>query len=297
MEYKDYYKVLGVPRDAAADAVKKAYRKLAVQYHPDKNPGNARAEERFKEINEAYEVLRDPEKRKKYDAIGSGWKQYETAGDGGGFDWSRFAGGPGGGFRGGRGAASGFSDFFERFFGGGFGEAEPEAPPPQYRMDLELTLEEAYQGAARNFNVDGKPYRIRLKPGMHSGQQLRIPAKGSRPGDIMVLVTVKPHPVFERKGDDLYCVLPVGLYTALLGGKVRIRTLKGIISAALAPETPNGKVLRLKGMGMPVYGHPERFGDLFAEVSVALPEKLTPAEKSLVKRLAALRGKNHGGVS
>jgi curved DNA-binding protein len=297
MEYKDYYKVLGVGRDATADAVKKAYRKLAVQFHPDKNPGNARAEERFKEINEAYEVLRDPEKRKKYDAIGAGWKQYETAGDGGGFDWSRFAGGPGGGFRGERGAGSGFSDFFERFFGGGFGEAEYEAPPRQYRMDLELSLEEAYHGATRNFNVEGRPYRIRLKPGMRSGQQLRIPAKGGRTGDILVQVTVKPHPVFERRGDDLYCSLPIDLYTALLGGKVRIRTLKGIISAALAPETPNGKVLRLKGMGMPVYGQPDRFGDLFAEVSVALPEKLTPAEKSLVKQLAALRGKNHGGVS
>jgi len=299
MEYKDYYKTLGVPKSASADGIKKAFRKLAVKYHPDKNPGDKKAEEKFKEINEAYEVLRDPEKRKKYDDIGSGWQSFErNGGRSGDFDWSRFGGmRSSGGFR--HGFGSGFSDFFEQFFGGGgTAEGEFEQPPGKYRMDVELTLEEAFHGAVRKFTVEGKTMQIRLKPGTRDGQELRIPArKGGSRHDIHAFIHIRSHPVYERRGDDLHCTLPVDLYTAMLGGKVRIRTLKGELSATLQPETQSGKLLRLKGMGMPVYDRPGAFGDLIARVEVTLPANLSPKERTLFRELAALRKSNHVNVS
>jgi curved DNA-binding protein len=307
MDYKDYYKVLGVTKGAGADEIKKAYRKLAVKYHPDKNAGNKQAEEKFKEINEANEVLSDPAKRKKYDELGENWKNYErTGGNTQDFDWSQFSQ---------RGRSTkgskpdmefefgntGFSDFFEQIFGGGFGSSSSGGRSSRvsrgqdYRLDVNITLEEAYSGTVRQFETDGEKLQIRLKPGSYNEQQLRIKNKGGKGhnnrGDILVFVHVEKHPHFDRKGDDLYCDIPVDFYTAVLGGKTPIRTLKGLIKVDIAKETDNGKVLRLKGMGMPRYDHAGKFGDLYAKVNIMVPKNLSQKEIELFNELASLKNK------
>jgi curved DNA-binding protein len=317
MEYKDYYKILGVNKNASTDEIKKAYRKLAVKYHPDKNPNNKQAEEKFKEINEANEVLGDPDKRKKYDTLGENYKSYERTGaNPNDFDWSQFTqqqqrrGGSrqyetetefdfGG---------SGFSDFFEQIFGGGFGRSTQNqrsgggrpSRGADYRLDIDLTLEEAYTGTVRQFETDGEKLQIKLKPGTYDGQQLRIKGKGGKAragnnnrGDILAFIRIVPHPHFVRKGNDLHCDIPVELYTAILGGKATIRTLKGLMKVDIAKESDNGSVLRLKGLGMPIYDKPGSFGDLYAKVKIIMPKNLSAKEIELFKQLAAGRTKAH----
>jgi curved DNA-binding protein len=306
MEYKDYYKTLGVNKNASAEEIKKAFRKLAVKYHPDKNAGNKQAEEKFKEINEANEVLGDPEKRKKYDTLGENWKSYERTGaNPNDFDWSQFTQRRGGSrqyeaetefdFGG-----SGFSDFFEQIFGRGFGKSNRSntgrtVRGADYRLDINITLEEAYSGTVRQFETDGEKLQIKLKPGMYAGQQLRIKGKGGRSGhngqrgDILAFVHVTPHPHFLRKGDDIYCDIPVELYTAVLGGKAAIRTLKGLINVDIAKGSETGAVPRLKGLGMPKYDKPVMFGDLYAKVKIMMPKNLSAKEIELFKQLAELR--------
>ncbi|MEO5572559.1 MAG: J domain-containing protein [Bacteroidia bacterium] len=315
MEYKDYYKILGVTKNASADEIKKAYRKLAVKYHPDKNPNNKQAEEKFKEINEANEVLGDPEKRKKYETLGENWKSYERTGaNPDSFDWSQYRQQQ---QRRGSGnyeqeaefdfGSSGFSDFFEQMFGGGFGPGKTRgrsntgrtAHGQDYRLELDITLEEAYSGTTRQFQSDGEKLQIKLKPGSYNGQQLRIKGKGGtgknngQRGDVLAFVHIANHPHFERKGDDLYCEIPVELYTAVIGGKATIRTLKGLIKVDITKESDIGSVLRLKGMGMPKYDKPGMYGDLYAEVKVMMPKNLSAKETELFKQLAAIRNKAH----
>ena len=303
MQYKDYYKILGVDKKASQDDIKKAYRKLAVKYHPDKTKGDKASEEKFKEANEANEVLGNPEKRKKYDELGQQWNQYQQTGDGGGsFDWSQFQqrgrkpGGAGGfGF-----GSSGFSDFFEQFFGGSFAGQEfsqenYQSPGHDLRLDLDITLEEAYHGTTRQFQVDGEKLQIKLKPGMYDGQQIRIKGKGGKGrgngqrGDIYGFVHLQPHPKFKVTQSDLHCTINVDLYTALLGGKATVETLKGTLKINVAPGTENGKVLRLKNMGMPFYNDPGKYGDLYAKVNVEIPKNLSAKEQELVRQLAELR--------
>lgn len=301
MEYKDYYKVLGVSKNASADEIKKAYRKLAIKFHPDKNPGNKQMEEKFKELNEANEVLSDPEKRKKYDTLGSNWKQYENAGQRPGGNartsYSRQSAGhtEENEFEFGSG---GFSDFFEQFFGGSFNTGQKQSTRGHdLRMDIHITLEEAYAGTSRQFVVENEKLRINLKPGSYNGQQLRINGKGARGsgssvrGDIIGYVQVLPHPVFRREGDNLFCTAPVDLYTAILGGQATIDTLKGKIKITIPAETENGNVLRLKKMGMPVYNSPGQFGDLYATIQIVMPKKLSEKEIALFNELIVLRRK------
>lgn len=305
MEYKDYYQILGVSKTASTDEIKKAYRKLAVKYHPDKNPGNKQMEEKFKEINEANEVLSDPEKRKKYDTLGENWKNYErTGGNANDFDWSRYAGQRKSSGRSASGyefefGGSGFSDFFEQFFGGSFDTARKRtAKGHDLRLDLDITLEEAYNGTLRQFEVGGEKLQIRLKPGTYDGQQLLIKGKGGKSkgssprGDIYAFVHVQKHPHFQRKGNDLYCTIPIELYTVILGGKATIRTLKGLININISKETENGKALRLKKMGMPVYNQPGQFGDLYGKINIVMPKNLTQKEIDLFNQLATLKKQN-----
>jgi curved DNA-binding protein len=295
MEYKDYYKILGVDKKATQEEIKKAFRKLAVKYHPDKNAGNSQAEEKFKEINEAYEVLGSADKRSKYDELGSNWKQY---GSQGGFNPGEFSrrrtsrrsthddfdfGG------------SNFSDFFERFFGGGYsGETMQDTGAYDMRMDIPITLEEAYHGTVRQFEVLGEKLQIRLKPGSYNGQQLRIKGKGGKGrnshhrGDIYATVNIMDHPVFTRKGDDLHCELPLPLYTAVLGGTITIPALKGNMKVKIEKGTNNGKILRLKKLGMPVYGN-GTFGDLYAKLIIEIPQDLSKEEIALFEKLSAMR--------
>lgn len=312
MTYKDYYKILGVEKNASIDEIKKAYRKLAVKYHPDKNKGDKTAEDRFKEINEANEVLSDPEKRKKYDAFGEDWRHYQASGGNESqFDWSRYAGQRGGAqtgtynedygtfeFRdifGGQGA----SDFFETLFGrgptAGAGGRSSVRKGQDAEAELPVTLEEAYSGTTKLFDLNGQTIRIRINPGMQDKQILRLAGKGSagsrggQPGDLYLSIRVLPHPVFERKGNDLYCDLPLPLYTAVLGGKVEVQTLKGTVKVDIQPGTQNGQTLRLAGLGMPVYGEQGRFGDLYAKTAVQIPTRLSAEEQSMFQKLAELQ--------
>ncbi len=312
MEYKDYYNTLGVEKNASQKDIKKAYRRLARKYHPDVNPGNEAAEARFKEINEAHEVLSDPEKRKKYDELGSNWQQWQRmGGDPRGFDWSQwFAGGqPGGGrvhveYRDvgdlfGEGGGGGFSDFFRNIFGGMGGGGYSQRPRSQRGRDfehtVEITLEEAYRGTTRILQMDGKKIEIKIPAGVDTGSRVRIAGKGEPgpgggpPGDLYLRISLVPHNSFEREGDDLYTEVPVDLYTAVLGGEVAVRTMKGQVMLTIPPETQSGKRFRLKGLGMPSLKDVKTKGDLYAEVKIVVPEGLNAQEKELFTQLAAMR--------
>ena len=298
MDYKDYYKVLGVDKKASQDEIKKAYRKLAVQYHPDKNPGNKEAEEKFKLANEANEVLGNPEKRKKYDELGENWQQYEKGAQqnggnpfGAGGKQYYYEGDPNDAF-GNEGSAD-FSDFFEQFFAGrtaGKGRAQNQKGG-DYETEMEITLEEAYLGTSRIIQVENEKLKIATKPGAYSDQLLRIKGKGAKGsteahrGDLFVRVKVKPHPQFTRKGDDLQETHTIDVYTAVLGGEIIVQTLSGQVKIKIAEGTQNGKTIRLKGKGMPVYEKPALFGDLYIQLQVHIPDKLNDKQKELFEQI------------
>lgn len=297
MDYKDYYKVLGIDKKASQDEIKKAFRKLAVKYHPDKNPGNKKAEEQFKLVNEANEVLGNPEKRKKYDDLGENWQQYENNGNHRGAN-------PFGESQGGQqfyteGESSDFSDFFEQFFGGRTGGAgrpggrSRDFKGSDYETEMEITLEEAYQGTHRIIQLENEKLKITTKPGSYTDQLLRIKGKGAKGssekhhGDLFVRIKVKPHPQFIRKGDDLYYTHPINLYLAVLGGDTTVYTLSGQVKVKIVEGTQNGKTLRLKGKGMPVYDKSNQFGDLYVQLQVQIPDKLSEKQKELFQQLKA----------
>ena len=307
MQYKDYYKVLGVEKTSTPAGIKKAYRALANKYHPDKAKGDKAAEEKFKEINEANEVLSDPVKRKKYDQFGADWKHYEESGaQPGGFDWSKYASGGGGRTHrtstnesDGMFTEDGVGDLFEMLFGQRSGQRQGRRNVVMKGEDLEtettLSLEEAYHGTTRLIQLNGQTIKVTIKPGVADQQMLRIAGKGGSGsnggpnGDLYITVKVVPHPRYKRKGNDLHCDLPVELYTALLGGKTQINTLKSKVTVNIPKGTPNGKELRLQGLGMPVYAKKNKFGNLHVKVDIVLPENLSQEETELFGRLAALR--------
>ena len=310
MEYKDYYRILGVDRNADTKTIKQAYRRLARKYHPDVNPGDKASEERFKEINEAHEVLSDPEKRKKYDQLGADYQRWQSmGGDPRGFDWSQwFAGGqPAGGrvhveygdlgdlF----GDLGGFSDFFQSIFGGMGGQAQTSRRGGRtwayrgqdYEHPVEVTLEEAFTGTTRLIDVGGKRLEVKIPPGVDNGSKVRVNTTGPQ-GDVELhlVISVKPHPRFERKGSDLYVEVPVPLTDAVLGGEVEVPTLNGRkLALKIPPETQNGRSFRLARQGMPVLGREGQRGDLYAKVKVVLPTNLTEREKELFRELKSLR--------
>jgi curved DNA-binding protein len=308
MEYKDYYQILGVDKKATQDEIKKAFRKLAMQYHPDKNKGNKQAEEKFKSISEANGVLSDPDKRKKYDELGENWQQYEQARQQGG---SPFGGQPGGGqyqyqyggdfndIFGNGGESSGFSDFFEQFFGRGAGggakgqRRRTHVKGNDFESEMEITLEEAYHGTSRIIQLENEKLRISTKPGAYDGQLLRIKGKGGKGsspehhGDLFIRVRVKPHPLFIRRGDDLHTTHSVDLYTAVLGGEIVVSTLTGKVKVKIAAGTQNGKTIRIKGKGMPVSGKAGTHGDLYVALQVLIPEKLTDKQRELFEQMKA----------
>ena len=304
MTYKDYYKVLGVANTATPEEIKKAYRKLALKYHPDKTKGDKVAEEKFKDVNEANEVLSDPQKRKKYDQFGADWKHYEEAGaPPGGFNWSKYASNRGGQTH--TMSQEEFNamfneedagDFFETLFGLHPGERRGRRnrtiKGDDFEAETTLSLEEAYHGSTRLIKINNQTIRVTIHPGIEDKHVLRVPGKGAvgmnggANGDLYLTVRISSHPNFQRKGNDLYCDLPVELYTAVLGGKTKIKTLKGIVKIDIPKETPNGKVLRLIGLGMPIYGKKNEFGNLYVKVVILLPDHLSKEEIDLFKKLA-----------
>jgi DnaJ-class molecular chaperone len=346
VEFQDYYSLLGVPKTATEKEIRSAYRKLARKHHPDVNPGNTEAEERFKQINEAYEVLSDPDKRKKYDELGSRWREYDqwqaaggaAGGPGGGqpFDWSQYADdGPGGGVRYEYrsvgeddlrdlfGDDAPFSDFFETFFRSGADEPASgtrtgsrttgRVRRPRAGGDLEhpveISLEEAFNGTAIELALrapDGKTRRIEVKipPGVTTGSRVRVKnqgnpgANGGAAGDLYLVVTVRPHPRFERRGDDLYTKVEAPLKAMLLGGEARIPTIAGKTLALTIPAgTQDGKVFRLRGQGMPHLGKASTRGDLHAEVHARLPERLSARERELIEEFGRAGAGTEGAAA
>jgi curved DNA-binding protein len=312
MKYKDYYKILGVDRNASEKEIKRAYRRLARQFHPDVNPDDKQAEEKFKEINEAHEVLGDPAKRAKYDQLGANWQQWQSAGrDPGQFDWSQWFSGAPGGTRvewsgdlgdlfGGSGAGT-FSDFFRTIFGemGGTGRTRTTEDifrrttgggmPREQEIPLEITLEEAFRGASRMLEGGGRRIRVKIPPGARTGSKVRIAGKGRSSGDLYLNVTVKPHRLFERADDDLRCDVDLDLYTAVLGGQIRVPTLNGDVSLKIPPGTQGGQTFRLRGQGMPNPRNPKQRGNLLITVQIQVPQDLSPHERELFEELKGKR--------
>jgi curved DNA-binding protein len=312
MDFKDYYKILGVDKSATKEDIKKAFRKLAKKYHPDKNPGDKVSEEKFKELSEANEVLSDPEKRKKYDQLGANWKNYENANPAGNDYFRNYqrhqqSGGQyqqGGGeqFSGNFdelfGKSGGFSDFFESFFGGSTGTTTRTRTHKgkDYEASLNISLEEAYHGAEKEFTLNGKKIKFKITPGIEHGKRLRLKHQGAEgvsggeKGDLYITIGINPHPLYDRKGNDLYYNLNIDLYTALLGGKHPIKTIDGkTININIPPETENGTSMRIKEMGMrsETSGNPR--GDLYVKISVKLPKNLGKEEIELFNKLQSLR--------
>ena len=328
MEFKDYYQTLGVAKTASEKEIKQAFRKLARKFHPDVNPGDKGSEGRFKEINEAYEVLGDPAKRKKYDELGANWRMYEQAQQQGqgfpggspfggpGGAWNINMGGPGGGYRTMTeeemhdlfGNEDPFSDFFKTFFGGGGATREGgrarqgRTPRTQKGRDIEheveLTLEEAYHGATRRISIKqgghARSVDVRIPVGVKDGSRVRAAgegesgANGGASGDLYLRVRIKPHPVFERKGTDLHAKVAVPVTTAVLGGEAQVPTITGSVRLKIPETTQSGQVFRLKGHGMPSVGKPDDRGDLYATVEVQLPRSLTKEQRQHYETLAKL---------
>lgn len=305
MEYKDYYKILGLAKGVGKDELKKQYRKLARKYHPDVNTTDKDAGARFAEISEAYEVLSDDERRKKYDALGSDWERYGKSDQADGFDWSKYASSQGGqeNASGPRwedifGSQSDGSDFFSSMFGQASGARRGSRPTDRgsdLRAELEISLEEAYEGGVKVISVGSRKIRLTLKPGIWDKQTIKIDGKGmvgangSGNGDLYLTFTIMPHKEYRLEGVDLFRDIPVSVYSAMLGTTIQIQTISGTFNLTIRPETRNGTVLKLKSKGFPVYGKTGVQGDLFLRVAIQLPEKLTTREKVLIRELATLR--------
>jgi len=309
MAFIDYYKVLGLEKTAAQEDIKKAYRKLARKYHPDLNPNDKEANKKFQQINEANEVLSDPEKRKKYDQYGKDWEHadaFEQArkdnagrsrqGGAGGFsqsyDPSGFAGAD----------EDHFSDFFESLFGGmggnrsSSGGRQAAFKGNDYQAELHVTLEEAYTTHKRIITINGKDVRITVQAGVENGQVIKLkgygaPGRNGGPaGDLLLTFVISDNPRFKRLGNDLYTTVNLDLYTAVLGGEATVDTLNGKVKLKVKPETQNGSKTRLKGKGFPEYKKEGVFGDLILTFDIQMPTHLTDKQKELFRELAQLSG-------
>jgi curved DNA-binding protein len=316
MDYKDYYKILGVNKNASDKEIKTAYRAMARKYHPDMNKDDKKSEERFKEINEAYEVLSDADKRHKYDTLGANWNRWQqTGGNASNFDWSQFMGGAGGGprvnvryggdefgdlFGGGMGGGNSFSEFFTSIFGGMGGAPTPNPgrpAPPDTSHDiehgLEISLTEAYHGTSRVVTKDGRRLEVKIPAGAKTGTKVRVRGEGSKTfggkaGDLYLKVKVSDDPRFERDGNDLLTDVHIDLYTAILGGEALVPTISGEVKLKIPTGVQNGQKMRLRGKGMPKLKTPTEHGDLYARLNVQLPKKLSARQIELFEKMRDL---------
>ena len=326
MDFQDYYVGLGVAPDADQKTIKKAYQKLAKKYHPDVNPGDKAAETKFKEATEAYQAISDPEKRRKYDELRQDYQQWKTRGGRGDYNWDRWQSNPGGGgggrqthtmsqedfaeMFGGSGRSGGFndmggdgySDFFSTFFGGGqgrgFGVSSTGVRPragQDLEVEVQVTLEETYYGTTRIIRTGEKQIEAKIPKGVRTGSKVRLTGQGGPGisggpvGNLYLNITVSPHARFVRDGDDLRANLPVDFYRAVLGGDVSISNFGVEVLLKIPPLSQSGKKFRLKGKGMPNLEKPDQFGDLFAEISIVLPEGMSEQEISALRDLADKR--------
>ena len=307
MEYQDYYKILGITRSATEREIKQAYRKLAQKYHPDHNPGDKNAEEKFKEINEANQVLSDPAKRTRYNQLGESYSSWQQGGaPANGFNWDDwFTTSPG------RGTVrvenlddlmgESFSEFFRRIFGGmpDLGNAPQERTRgrrvpyqrPIYEQPVEISLSEAYQGTTRRIELNDRRLEVKIPAGTRTGLKVRVAnvfneEQSGRNRDLYLVIQVSTDPNFERKGDDLHTNILVDLFTAVLGGEAMVSTLAGNVVLTIPEGTQPEQVFRLAGKGMPHLKNPAKYGDLYARVKVKKPHKLTAQQKELFKQLA-----------
>lgn len=301
MEYKDYYKVLGVDRKASADEIKKTFRKLAMKYHPDRNKDNKQSEEKFKEINEAYEVLSDPKKRERYDQLGSSYSDWQSrGGNPGNFNWDQWSSGQRG-----QGTQTrvnpqdfedmfggGFSDFFSAIFGGmpvgTRAQTRQQARPMIYEQKVQITLEEAYNGTQRIYQVDDRRIEVKIPPGAKTGTKVRVsgggPSQAGAPkSDLYLVLEVMPNTKFTVKGADLTTEVDIDLVTAVLGGSAKVHTLSGDVSLTIPAGTQPGQKFRLSGRGMPNLKAPESHGDLYARAKVEVPRKLSDKQRQLLE--------------
>lgn len=314
MDYKDYYKILGVEKNATEKQIKSAFRKLARECHPDLNPNDPGAEARFKDINEAYEVLSDAEKRVKYDQLGADWQRWQrSGGQPGDYDWSRWAqAGPGGqrvhvqygtpeDFADLFGEGSPFSDFFTSIFGGmggqgaragsGFGQPARARAGRDLEHEVEISLSEAYHGTTRILSRDGRRLEVRIPPGARTGTRVRVRGEGQSgtgggsAGDLYLRIRVTPDSRLERTEDDLRVTVPVDLYTAVLGGEVLVPTMSGEVKLKIPAGSQNGQTFRLRGKGMPKIKKPDTHGDLFVRIEVRVPAELSAKQRALFEEL------------
>jgi curved DNA-binding protein len=306
--YKDYYKILGVERNASEKDIKTAYRRMARKHHPDVNPGDKSAEDKFKEVSEAYEVLSDKEKRARYDQYGQYWEQVgasRQAGGPGGYPpgWESFAfdygrpGEQGADF----GGESGFSDFFEMLFGGmgrptagarTRGRSHAHAKGRNIEADLEISLEDAFAGARKAFTLNGRKIELTIPKGVKDGQKMRLANQGvdgpAGKGDLLIKLSIRKHPVFERKDDDVYVEVPVDYTMAALGGEVQVPTISGRVTMKVPPNTASGKSFRLPGQGMPKMNGSGR-GNQYAKVRIQMPETMSEQERQLLEQIRRLK--------
>ena len=293
MDYQDYYETLGVSRNASTDDIRKAYRKLAMQYHPDRNPGDKQAEERFKQINEAYQVLNDPQKRAHYDRVGSAYSNWQQRGGQGGFNWDQWSrGAPGGtrvnvedfGF-----GDDLFSDFFRAIFGGMGGTGAASRGNPAYQQQLEISLEEAFNGTIRQIQTDGKRKQVKIPPGVRTGSKVRVAGAGPNGMDLYLIIQMQENERFERKGNNLHTTANVDVFTAILGGEAEVQTMTGKVKLSIPPGTQPEQVFRVAGRGMPHLKSPETKGDLLVRLKVEIPKYLSSKQRELLEEASKLK--------
>jgi curved DNA-binding protein len=297
MEYKDYYTTLGVARTASADEIKRAYRKLAMQYHPDRNPGDRQAEEHFKDINEAYQVLSDREKRARYDQLGDSYSHWQEKGGPDNFDWGQWTAQQGAQGQQvdfndlfGEGA---FSDFFRSIFGGMGGgprtvRGRSSRAAPAYQQPVAISLKEAFAGTSRLLQIGERRVEVRIPPGARTGTRVRVPgagpaAAGGGATDLYLLLNVAEDPLYERQGDDLHTQVTIDIFKAMLGGEAEVHTMSGKVLLTIPPGTQPEQVFRVAGRGMPRLKKAEQKGDLYIHVKVQIPRQLNARQKALLE--------------